>query len=77
MKQIVLATRNYDKVREFRGLLRDIPVRILSYDDFPNFPETAVIEDGNTFAQNALKKARAVCAITGKIALADDSGLEV
>jgi XTP/dITP diphosphohydrolase len=50
-------------------------VELLSLRDFPECP--AVVEDGKSFAENALKKARAVCAHTGLVTIADDSGLEV
>lgn len=72
---IVLATRNANKVREFRELLQDMPLRVLCCSDFPGCPD--VEEDGATFVENALKKARTVAAYTNRIALADDSGLEV
>ena len=73
--EIVVASHNPGKVAELKKLLEDLPVRIYSLEDFPEIPE--VEEDGETFQANALKKARAVCRATGKIALADDSGLEV
>ncbi|NPV27175.1 MAG: XTP/dITP diphosphatase [Firmicutes bacterium] len=75
MHTIVLATKNLGKIREFAELLAGWPVRVLSIRDWPDLPE--IIEDGATFAENALKKARAVCQHTGLLALADDSGLEV
>lgn len=73
--QLVLATRNSGKVAEFRAGLADLEFTILSLSDFPACPE--VVEDGTTFAANALKKARAAFAYTGFPSLADDSGLEV
>ena len=57
------------------AMLGDLGVDILSLNDFPNVPE--VIEDGATFLENALKKAKAISEYTGEIVLADDSGLEV
>ena len=74
-KQIVLATRNKHKLQEFRDMLRELEVEILSCDAFPGCPD--VEEDGATFAENALKKARAVACHTGRVTIADDSGLEV
>lgn len=71
----MLATRNEGKVREFREIMSDLPVKILSLKDFPGFPE--IIEDGRTFEENALKKARALAGFTRDIAIADDSGLTV
>ncbi len=73
--EIVVASHNPGKVAELKKLLEDLPVKIYSLDDFEVIPE--VVEDGETFQANALKKARAVFAATGKITLADDSGLEV
>jgi len=73
--EIVLATRNQKKLRELKALLADMPVEVLSLSDFPDAPE--VEETGVTFAENAQSKARAAALATGRIALADDSGLEV
>jgi XTP/dITP diphosphohydrolase len=57
------------------ALLSGVPVEILSVADFPDMPE--VVEDGATFAENAVKKAEVICRYTGLPALADDSGLEI
>jgi XTP/dITP diphosphohydrolase len=73
--EIVLATRNKKKVDEIRRITADLPITILSLDDFPDCPET--VEDRDTFEGNAVKKAVEVAACTGKVSLADDSGLEV
>ena len=73
--EIVLATRNRNKLREFREMLQDLQVHVRSCDDFPDCPDA--LEDGNSFAENALKKARLVAAHAGLLAIADDSGLEV
>ena len=67
---VVLATRNAHKLREFRRLLPGIELAPLP-DAVELPPET-----GETFAENALEKARAASAITGAPALADDSGIE-
>ena len=77
-KPLVFATRNKGKLVELRELLPDIDV--LSIDEAAaklgrEIPD--VVEDADTFAGNAAKKAREVSAITGMPALADDSGLEV
>lgn len=72
---IVLATRNKKKIEEIRRIVYEMPVSLYSLDDFPGCPE--VEEDGNTFEENAVKKARAVAEYTKMPALADDSGLEV
>jgi XTP/dITP diphosphohydrolase len=73
--EIVLATRNKKKVEEIKRITADLPISILSLDNFPECPET--VEDRDTFEGNAIKKATEVCKCTGKPALADDSGLEV
>ncbi len=73
MTQFVLATHNQHKVEEFRSILeQSVPgFELTSYDG----PEP--VEDGDTFAANALIKARAAAAHTGLPSLADDSGLSV
>ena len=73
--QLVLATRNAHKVRELQEILTSIgiDVSLVGMDAFPDVPD--VVEDGLTFAANALKKARAAAAGTGLPAVADDSGL--
>jgi XTP/dITP diphosphohydrolase len=58
-----------------RQAMRGLPVDLLTRADFPGVPD--VVEDGATLEQNALKKARAVCAATGIRSIADDTGLEV
>jgi len=75
MKKIVLASKNLDKVKEMRLALQDLPVEILSLADFPDLPDA--VEDGATFEENALIKAKFFAARTGLACLADDSGLEV
>ncbi len=72
---IVLATKNKNKVREFREILKDFPVKLKSLDDFGPLPE--VIEDGKTFDDNAYKKALQTARVLGLPAIADDSGLVV
>jgi len=72
---IVLATRNKKKIEEIRRITAELPITVLSLDNFPACPET--VEDKDTFEGNAIKKAVEVCACTGKPSLADDSGLEV
>lgn len=73
--EIVLATRNKNKIEEIKRMSAGLPISILSLDDFPNCPD--VVEDKDTFEGNAIKKAVAACQCTGKPAMADDSGLEV
>jgi XTP/dITP diphosphohydrolase len=73
--EIVLATRNKKKIEEIKRVIGDMPVSVLTIDDFPECPE--VKEKGVTFRENAIRKALTVAQFTGKPALADDSGLEV
>ncbi len=75
MKEVVLATRNDNKIKEIVSLLQDINIRFLSLKDFPSLPP--ISEAATSFAENALHKASIVSQFTGKLALADDSGLEV
>ncbi|HDL85197.1 MAG TPA: RdgB/HAM1 family non-canonical purine NTP pyrophosphatase [Candidatus Acetothermia bacterium] len=72
---LLLGTRNAGKIRELKELLADVHgLELLSVSDVP-FSE--VEEDGETFRDNALLKARAISAQTGLSVLADDAGLEV
>ena len=73
--KLLLATSNPNKLREIRALLNVPGLEILGALDFPDMPE--VVEDGDTFEANAVKKARAMSQVSGTWALADDSGLEV
>jgi XTP/dITP diphosphohydrolase len=73
---VVLASSNEGKLSELRALLADLPVQVLSVREALGEP-LEVREDGATFEDNALLKARAVSKATRMIALADDSGLEV
>jgi len=73
---LVLATYNKGKVLEIKQALQEFnQFEILSCADFVRVPE--VVEDGKDFYANALKKALALASYTGKLTLADDSGLEV
>ncbi|MDR2604058.1 MAG: RdgB/HAM1 family non-canonical purine NTP pyrophosphatase [Desulfovibrio sp.] len=72
---VVLATRNKGKIREMEFLLAPFGVSTAGLDAFPSLG--VLEEDGTSFAENALLKARAACDATGLPAVADDSGLEV
>jgi len=72
---LVIATRNKGKKAEIKDLLKDFPVNIKSLDDFGPIPQLE--EDGDTFDENAYKKASFAARILGLPALADDSGLMV
>ncbi len=74
-RRFLLATRNSDKFKEIREILGGNGWELLSLEDFPETVE--VVEDGKTFSENALKKARAAFTATRIPSLADDSGLEV
>ncbi len=73
--QIVTATKNAGKAKEFEKLLANLPFNLRSLKDFPDSVEPA--ETGMTFIENAVLKARYYAMHTGIWALADDSGLEV
>lgn len=75
MKRIIFATGNQEKMREIKAILRDLPLEVISMKEAG--VEIDVEENGETFEENALIKARALCEVTGELVLADDSGLEV
>lgn len=75
IRELVLATRNRNKVIELVALLGDLGITIRTLDEFPGAPD--VVEDGDTCEANAVKKARAIAESTGLPAVADDTGLEV
>ena len=75
ISELVLATRNRDKVIELVALLGGLGITIHTLDEFPDAPD--VVEDGDTCLANAVKKARAIAEFTGLPAVADDTGLEV
>ncbi|MBP8980119.1 MAG: XTP/dITP diphosphatase [Syntrophobacterales bacterium] len=73
--RLVIASGNKGKIAEIREMLAELPLEILSLEDYPDAPE--VVEDGESFFANALKKAKILAEHTGLTVLADDSGLEV
>lgn len=73
MKELILASNNAHKVEEIKSILEDYS--ILTLKDI-NYTEE-IIEDGTTFEENALIKARTICKYSGKTAISDDSGLSV
>ncbi len=75
MKKIIFATGNEGKMREIREIFGDAPYEVVSMKEAGVM--TDIVEDGKSFEENALIKARAVAKASGEIALADDSGLEV
>jgi len=75
IEELVIATTNRGKVKEFKSLLNPGIKKILSINDFDSIPE--IEETGVTYEDNALIKARIVSGLTKKITISDDSGLEV
>ena len=75
LRTLVIGSRNTHKVAEIRQILAGLPFHVVSVSEYPDVPD--VVEDGATFRDNALKKARETAAAVGQLTLADDSGLEV
>jgi len=75
MKKIIFATSNEGKMREIREIMRDMDIELLSLKDAGLNPD--IEENGKSFEENAIIKAKQVMELTGEIVLADDSGLEV
>ena len=74
--KVFIATKNQKKLTELERILVPMGFEVLSQKDFTeDFAEP--IEDGTTFEENAIFKAKAICEMTGEIVLADDSGLEI
>ena len=73
--EVIVATQNRGKVREIKKVLKGLGFRIVSLNDFSGVPQ--IEEDGKSFLENALKKARFYSKYFGSLTLADDSGLEV
>lgn len=75
--EVLLATGNPHKLEEVRAVLEPLGWSVLGLDDLPGPAPEEPVEDGDTFEANARIKAQAYAAATGRLALADDSGLEV
>ena len=75
MKKIIFATGNKDKMREIREIMADTDVEVLSMKEVGI--QVDVDENGSTFDENAVIKAKAIAEYTDAIVLADDSGLEI
>ncbi|MDZ4185252.1 MAG: XTP/dITP diphosphatase [Desulfuromonadales bacterium] len=73
--ELIVATRNHGKLKEIEALLSPLQIIVRGVAEFPELPE--VDEDGFTFAENATKKAATIARLSGRLTLADDSGLEV
>ncbi len=75
MSRIIFATGNAGKMREIREILADLGMEILSMREAG--ADIDIEENGTSYEENALIKARAVAKVTGELVLADDSGLEI
>ena len=75
MRRLIFATGNEHKMVEIREILGELPVEILSMKDVGI--KADIVENGSTFEENALIKAKEVCKLAGEMVLADDSGLEI
>lgn len=75
MKRMIFATGNENKMVEIREILGEFPLEILSMKQAGITAD--IVEDGKTFEENALIKAREVCKIAQEMVMADDSGLEI
>ena len=75
MKKIIFATTNENKVREVRMMMDGLDVELCTMKEAG--VDVDIVEDGTTFEENAIIKAKTIMEITGEIAIADDSGLEV
>ncbi|MBQ6886881.1 MAG: XTP/dITP diphosphatase [Lachnospiraceae bacterium] len=75
MRKIIFATGNENKMKEIRQILGDMDVEILSMKQAGISAD--IVEDGTTFEENAVIKAKAIAEMTNEIVLADDSGLEI
>lgn len=75
MKKIIFATTNKNKIREVNMMMEGFDVKLVPMSELGI--DVDIEETGTTFEENAIIKAKAICDLTGEIALADDSGLEV
>lgn len=75
MKKLIFATGNEGKMKEVRMILADLGYEILSMKEAGI--DIEIEENGTTFEENAIIKAKAIMEMTGELVLADDSGLEV
>jgi XTP/dITP diphosphohydrolase len=75
MSEILVASGNLHKIKEMQAILAPHGIRLMAPHEIGGIPE--VVEDGTSFAENAIKKALETARATGRKVLADDSGLEV
>ena len=76
MTKIIVATGNENKMKEIRQIIKRDDIQFVSLKD-EGLSDVEIVEDGDTFEENAIIKAKTIMEATGEIALADDSGLEV
>lgn len=75
ISKIILATRNQHKFAEIKEILKELPIEVVSLEDYPQIPD--IEETGSTFVENAVLKAQTIFELTQEWSIADDSGLEV
>lgn len=75
MKEVIIATKNAGKAKEFQHIFSQYQITVKSLLDFEEIED--IVEDGETFEENALIKARAIAKQFNQVVIADDSGLEV
>lgn len=75
MARIIFATGNAGKMKEIKEIMRDVPYEVVSMKEAGVAAD--IVENGATFEENALIKAKTIAELTGEISMADDSGLEV
>ncbi|WP_326832819.1 RdgB/HAM1 family non-canonical purine NTP pyrophosphatase [Pectinatus frisingensis] len=75
MKTVVIATKNKGKIKELLEEFTGLPIKVRSLDEFSDLPTAK--ENGDSFAENALIKAKFYSQQTGMACIADDSGLEI
>lgn len=75
MEKLIIASRNRGKINEIKAILSGLPFEIISMKDAGY--DFEIEENGNTFDENAMLKAKALFSHTGGMVLADDSGLEI
>jgi len=75
MRKVIFATSNEGKMKEIREIMKDMDIELLSLKDLNLNPD--IVENGNSFEENAIIKAKQVMELTGEIVMADDSGIEI
>jgi XTP/dITP diphosphohydrolase len=75
MKEIIFASKNPGKIKEVSELFKEINIKIISLNDLDGVPD--IVEDGSTFEENAIKKARVIYDVLNIPVISDDSGIAV